>query len=299
MKVLLDRKFEYILEELEDVRDHIVFEPTEDVRMICGDHKFVNEYYTLPHLQTIQLASSGYNMLDLDYLRKHKITLLNSRGIYSIPIAEYVVSYILAIYKKHRMFDISQAKHEWNPDRSLKSIEGSTALLLGTGAIPQEVVKRLKGFDVTFIGLNSDGRMIEGFDQCDALPNFEKYLSSVDFVICALPENKATVKLLNKTHFLKMKPESVFINVGRGSLIDYDDVCQSIGHLKGFVIDVFEVEPMPSDHPLWDCPNVYITGHASAGSQNNNRRTTQLFANNIKRIISGEVPDNRVDLRKG
>lgn len=254
-----------------------------------------NIIFQIKGLSYLQLLSAGYDQLDLDKMKEHSIQLANARGVYSIPIAEYVVGKILAFYKKDSLFVEQQKEKNWNRIRELLELTNKTVGLLGTGSIAQETAKRLKGFDCKIIGLNTNGRDVEYFDQCYSFENIDALLSQSDIVICTLPLNEQTHHIMNKEKFLKMKQDAMFINIGRGAEVNEQDLVEILDtHLSQVVLDVFEEEPLPKSSPLWSHPKVVITPHISNASDLINERRKQLVIDNLLRFIRNEKIKNKI-----
>lgn len=248
----------------------------------------IEDLNQLHNLRIIQLLSAGYNGLDLETLRKNSIHLLNARGVYSEEIAEYILAHVLSVYKSVIEMHTNQNQKVWDRTLPMDSLVNKTILYLGTGSIAQETARRFNSFGVTNIGLNTTGHNIDGFDKTDALTNLDKYISDVDIIIAALPENDTTRHLLNGTSFSKMKAGMVFVNVGRGSLIDEQSLKGHIKHLKALILDVFEAEPLDENHFLWNEENVLITPHISFKSKLNDQKRQRLIIENLKRIKNNE-----------
>ena len=250
---------------------------------------------TYPNLKTIQLLSAGYDGLDLERLKEEKITVMNARGVYSEPIAEFVLANILYSMKDLDILKSNQDKKEWNRSNALPlSLIDKKVFLLGTGSINEEVAKRLHVFKAQTIGFNSDGRDLEHFDLCHPLSQMPDMIHEADIIVASLPSNKHTIHLFNGALFDKIKENAIFVNVGRGSLLDEKDIQNHTKHLKKIILDVFEEEPLSKDSYLWEEENVVITPHISFFSERNNQNRLDLVFENIKRLKNKQSLKNQI-----
>ena len=125
----------------------------------------------------------------------------------------------------------------------------------------------------------------------DRLPEL---LEHSDFVVIAAPHTPETEKLFRAKQFQQMKPTARLINIGRGIIVDLADLTAALqnGEIAGAALDVFEEEPLPADHPLWDMPNVLITPHIAAASPRIAERHLETLLANIRQFVQGEDPDH-------
>jgi phosphoglycerate dehydrogenase-like enzyme len=125
-------------------------------------------------------------------------------------------------------------------------------------------------------------------------------LERSDFVVIAAPHTPETYKLFRRAHFERMKRTAYLINIGRGVIVDLADLTAALqeGLIAGAGLDVFEIEPLPSDHPLWGMENVIITPHVAGTSPRVAERHTETLLENIRRFVSGEPPLTLVDKQR-
>lgn len=253
----------------------------------------------MKNLKFIQLGSTGFDQVPKDKLINRDIILSNNKGGYSIPIAEWIVLNILQIYKNTKKFYINQSNKIWQPDTTILDVYGKIVGFLGTGTIAMEAAKRLKAFGVEIWGCNTDGRNIKYFDKCISKKYIDEIFQHCDIVISTMPSTNETQKIINKEKFELMKNNSVFINVGRGKIVDEQGLIECASKFKGIALDVFEEEPLSQDSQLWHMDNVIITPHNSWVSQQNSLRSFNLFYNNLKKFIEHKEPSNIVEITKG
>ena len=125
-------------------------------------------------------------------------------------------------------------------------------------------------------------------------------LGSCDVVVCALPESRETIDLFDAEMFAAMRPGSLFINVGRGSLVDESALIAALhtGHLRGAILDVQRHEPLPIDDPLWEAPNVVLSPHSSTAPSALFANLHRLWKANIVNWLAGAALLNEVDLHR-
>ncbi len=252
-------------------------------------------------LKWIQLSSIGIDQVPMDIVKKNNMILTNNRGGYSIPMGEWVVMKLLEIYKKSRILYQQQDKKQWKMNKDVLELYGKTVAFIGTGSIGQESAKRLQGFGVNIIGVNTKGTEAEHFHSCYPMARLTEVLGMSDAVVLTIPYTEATHHLIDKEQLEAMKPEAVLINVSRGSIINEAALIKHLqeGKLMGVALDVFEEEPLPSNNPLWDFERVIITPHNSWISELRNYRKYDMIYENLKAYIKGSPLTNVINLDRG
>lgn len=240
-------------------------------------------------LRYIHLLSAGYDKLDMNEVFRLGIRLTNSRGVYSVPIAEYIVQKILFHAKCGAHFIQQQAQHCWYRYQELQELTNLTAGFLGTGDIAQKAAERLKPFGIRILGLNTTGHAQASFQTTYAISKLDQLLPQCDYVVNCLPLTAATEQLLNMRHFLMMKEDAVFISVGRGKTVAEDELKTILNrHLSMVYMDVFEEEPLSQDDWKWSHPKMMVTPHIAFASKEAEKRKQELVFCNLLRYIQGE-----------
>lgn len=253
----------------------------------------------MKNLKYIQLGSTGFDQVPKDKIINRDILLCNNKGGYSIPIAEWIVSTILQIYKNTKAFYVKQLKKQWICDYSVSEIYGRRIGFLGTGTLALESAKRLKAFGVEIWGCNTDGRSIKYFDKCFSTDDMDEIFKNCDVVVSTIPSTKQTYNIVNKDKFELMKEGACLINVGRGKILDEEDLLKYASKFRAVALDVFQEEPLSENSKLWELDNIIITPHNSWVSEQNSIRSFNLFYNNLKKYISDKEPENIVKIEKG
>lgn len=236
------------------------------------------------NLKYIQLTSAGFDRVPMDYVREHNIMINNARGVYSAPMAEYVVAGVLSLYKSQRFFIANQKVHKWEKKRDLKELGGQNVCILGCGSVGTECAKRFEAFDCVVYGVDIVVREIEHFSKVYHLNDVEEVLSQSDIVVITLPLTDETYHMFDEELFSSMKHGAVLVNIARGALVDTDALIEALNEkLCGAVLDVFEDEPLMEKSPLWDMENVIITPHNSFVGDGNNRRMSNVILKNLEK----------------
>ena len=287
------REAEQHFPELEALGHEIVFLKMESDPLPC-DHAWVegavcnglflhHPIERFPNLRYIQLASAGYDRVDMDYVKAHGIEIHNARGVYSIPMAEFAVAGVLQLYKQSRFFYENQKQHRWEKHRGLLELCGKTVLIVGCGDVGTECAKRFAAFGCRVLGVNRTVRENPVFETIRPLSELDAWLGSADVVVLTLGLDASTKHLMNAARLEKVESGAVLVNLARGALVDTEALLPALDRLGGAVLDVFEEEPLPPDHPLWDKENVLLTPHNSFVGDGDGERLARGILENLKR----------------
>lgn len=274
----------------------------DDVEILCCFSPFTSlDISKLPNLKWIQLSSTGSEQVPKAIVEEKGIIVTNNKFGYSIPIGEWIVLKILELLKRTRIIYRNQDDKRWYMEFDLEELYGKTVLFIGTGGIPSEAARRLQGFGVNIIGLNTDGRSIPNFHQCYPTSQLDKFIPEADIVVMTLPATPETYHMLDSKLIESMKPSSYLINISRGSVIDQAALYEALkeGRIKGAALDVFEQEPLPKESPLWDLDNLLISSHNSWVSEKMDDRAFEVIYENLKRYKEGRQLINQVDVSRG
>ena len=259
-------------------------------------------------LKWVHSTASGVRQLMYPELRDSGIVVTNTRGIFSVPMAEHTVGMMLALARNLPDSVRLQDKQEWGqqeiwdrPQR-LTELSGRLLLIVGFGSIGQELAKRAKAFGMRVWGVTrsgqGDGALV---DKIMPSSQLAEVLPEADYVVIAVPETVATKQLIGAGEIAQMKAGARLINVSRGSLLDEAALIRALraGTLGGAALDVAATEPLPAESPLWKAPNLLITPHTSAVSDRLWPRQTELLLRLLERWFSDQELFNQVDFAKG
>ena len=252
-------------------------------------------------LKLILLSSIGIDFIPKDDIIKNSIILTNNRGGYSIPMGEWIVMNLLMLSKKSTTFWDNKKQKKWKLDTKLTELYGKTVTLLGTGTISTEAAKRLQGFGMNVVGVNTKGTISQYFDKAYSLDEVKTAISMADYLVMVLPFTEKTHHFLDQEKLGWMKDSARLINVSRGNVIDERAMTKALKDkaIAGAALDVFEEEPLSVDSELWDMDNVYISPHNSWISEQRDARRFNLIYENLKAYIEDKPLKNVVDIRRG
>ncbi|HSG69238.1 MAG TPA: D-2-hydroxyacid dehydrogenase, partial [Planctomycetaceae bacterium] len=251
----------------------------------------------------------------------HPCRLSNMRGLFNDVIADHVFGFILSFARNLHRYLRRQINHRWEPigdesnrpifgtgpstvsaiDRSHLHLSDCTLGVVGVGQIGAEICRRGAAFGMTLVGVDPVRSRVDDLNldlwTSDRLPDL---LAQSDFVVIAAPHTPETEKLFRTEQFRQMKSSAYLINIGRGIIVDLADLTAALqtGEIAGAGLDVFEVEPLPENHPLWDMDNVLITPHVAAASPRISERHLATLLKNIRNYVSGKDPVTLVDKRR-
>ena len=223
----------------------------------------------------------------------------SSSGSNSRSVAEHMLTSLLAVCRRLPAYLDSQRSHVWKDEGPMKTILGGTVLVAGAGHVGSDFAKLCQGLGAKTIGLKRTvSGPVEGFDQVQAMDQLDALLPQADVVALALPHSPQTAGLMDARRIALMKDDAVLISAGRGSVLDQEALAAAMrgGKLWGAALDVATPEPLPSDSPLWDVPNLLLTPHVAGGMrlEITRRRCVEMAQENLRRYLAGEALVNLV-----
>lgn len=252
-------------------------------------------------LQWIHAASAGVDSLMFPALQKSGVQLTNARGVFDRPIAEFVLGFMLTFAKDIPRSLELQAEHTWQR-RETADLNGSRALVVGTGSIGQEIARLLTAFGIEVRGAGSRARSGDPvFGEVADSARLPELVADVDWLISVVPLTPATTGLIGAEVFTALPATARLINVGRGATVVTADLVEALhrGQIAGAALDVVDEEPLPADHPLWDAPGTLITAHMSGDTHGWTDRLAAQFMDNWDRWQAGRPLPGTVDVSKG
>jgi phosphoglycerate dehydrogenase-like enzyme len=255
-----------------------------------------------PNVEWIHSFSAGVERVATPTVRSRGVTVTNARGVFSRPIAEYVVMMCLVIARRLPQLLELQRERTWQPLRGTE-LGSLTVGIVGYGSIGSEVARLLAPFETTILatrrhperGTAEPNVELLATDQLDGL------LRRSDVVVVAAPLTDETAGMIGAPQLHEMKEQAWLINIARGRLIDELALRRALeaGWIGGAVLDVFTDEPLSGESPLYGTPNLILTPHTSWSSDQVVERSVQLFVENLRRFASGQPLENVVDLEAG
>ncbi|MET0979184.1 MAG: D-2-hydroxyacid dehydrogenase [Paeniglutamicibacter terrestris] len=234
--------------------------------------------------------------LDQQALQKFKIT--TSAGVHALPLAEFAALGVLNGLKRTPELARDQTAKVWPQLRTpTRLVNGSTLVVTGLGEIGLETARIARALGMKVSGTKRTVEPIEGIEKVTDNAGLTTLLATADAVVNTLPGTPFTERLFNRDVFAAMKPGTVFVNVGRGTVVDEQALLEALenGQVSYACLDVFAVEPLPQDSPLWNHPRVMVSPHTSALSEAENRLIAERFCANLRTVLDGGTPPHLVD----
>ena len=275
-------------------------EQVKDANIIIGNIS-VDILKNIPNLEFVQLNSAGTNGYSDNPDFPKNVMLANASGAYGVAISECILAGILTLMKHIPSYIKNQSNHEWKDEGSVKSIYGANILVLGLGDIGKEFSKRAyaMGAHITGIKRNIKDKP-EYIERLCTMDSLYEELENADIIVSSLPGSKSTYHLLDEKALNYVKKQPIFVNVGRGTLIDSCVLEKALKEniFSGAYIDVTDPEPLPKDSNLWNINNLIITPHVTGGYhlEETLNRIVQISATNIKNHCEGKEIINRVKI---
>ena len=277
-----------------------------------------------PRLRWVHSGAAGVGGSLTPELLASSVAFTNSAGVHADPIAETVLAMILHFL---RGLDVASRARErgnerWDTgpfyvaDSPARELSRSTVGVIGFGGVGRAVGTRCAALGARVLGLRRTSEQVPNEMSADASSSRpsdggievasgtaarDRLLEESDVVVLCVPETPETRGLIGRQALARMKRTAVLINVGRGALVDSTALLEALrdGRLRGAGLDVFEPEPVPDDHPIWELPNVIMTPHVSAVTAGFWDREAALIERNIRRLARGEPLENLVDPERG
>ena len=263
--------------------------PTKDLNKIA------------PNLKWIHIISAGVEHLyPLDWMFDN-LVLTNSSGAHAKKAGEYGLMSILML-QNHMTKIVTNQKNKKFISLFSNPIEGKNVVVVGTGSLGGSMAKHVSSLGANVIGVNKRGKNVEGCKKVITIDKIDSVLHEADFLYLAVPETNETKNLINKERLNMLKPSCGIVNIGRQSVINYDELCKKLknNQIAGAILDVFTPEPIDENSKLWDIPNLIITPHVSSDDNGSYiKLTLDIFVKNLKLFFENKKLLNQVDKKLG
>lgn len=250
----------------------------------------------------IMVLSAGVDEMPLRWLEEHNIQVTNARGIHKHPMSEYAMAMLLGHYREIFTFYEQQKEKKWHQDIKTKEINHRKMTIIGAGAIGEELARLAQAFHIETTAVTISGGERKFFDKSFTLDQIDEAIVDRDFIISILPSTEVTRPFYKLEHFQKMNPSTVFLNMGRGDVVETDTLIQALdqNEISHAILDVAPTEPLDESHPFWVHDNITLTPHISGKSSQYLPRAINIFEENLSSYLKGEpLPKNKVDLKRG
>jgi phosphoglycerate dehydrogenase-like enzyme len=285
-----------------------------EVEAIFG-RRAPHDLQRVPRLRWLQVASAGVDHLADDPPWERGILVTNARGVFAVPIGEYVTGAILRINQPIASWAEGQATQVWPAEQEPLAtvVRGQTVVLVGYGSIGREVARQLAALGIRVLAVKPRPEIradlayrVSGTGDPDGsiperivgLESLCEVAAEADYLVLTLPLTRASRGTIDSGVLASLPRTAWLINVSRGALVDEDALLDALraGRLAGAILDVTSTEPLPAGHPLWDAPNVTITPHVSGATD---RFRDELVIENVRRYLAGEPLLNPIDPARG
>lgn len=270
----------------------------EEVRMLAGVSLFDDSLERLPNLELVQKLGAGVDGILRQTGLDQSIRVCRLKpDAPAREITEYCLAYVLQRQRHLKQYAQAQGDQVWRPAAPRKAPETRVGVL-GLGHIGGRIAGSFAGLDYQVDGWSRSQKRIEGVTCLTGEAGLATLLGRADYVISILPSTEQTRGLFHTALFRLMNRDAILINVGRGDAVVDEDLLNALdeGVLAGAVLDVFNTEPLPKDHPFWGHARVTITPHVSGwhidGGLND-------IAENYHRLVAGEPLLHEVDRNAG
>lgn len=254
---------------------------------------FVETLRAAPKLEWLQVPSAGMDRPFYGELRAQGVRLTSSAGANAKAVAQTAVAGLLALSRCIPDWMQAQREHRWHPLRGElipPELEGQHAVVVGTGLIGQSIARILEAMDMRVTGVRRRAAPLPHFGRIIALDSLDEVLPSADWLVLACPLTDETRGLVNARRLEAMRPGARVVNVARGEIIDEQALIEALRHhrIAGAYLDVFAIEPLPPQSPLWDLPQVLISAHSAGNSTGHQRNVIGQFKGNLLRFLRAE-----------
>lgn len=314
--VLVNREYEMLFENLKtEAPDSFVLtlvdfnHPDENLQALLSHADAIigqvnlsdSQFKSAGKLKIIQTLSAGYDKIDLEKARRHKVRVANNNGANAIAVAEHVLMLIFALYRRLLFHHHSVTNGPWkNLKHTNRELSGKTLGIYGLGHVGKALAQRASalGVKVQYFDILRQFEAEKKWRLKYVFP--EDLLKSSDIISYHVPKTKFTRKIINHNSLKQMRPDALLINTSRGDVQDETAIYEALssGQISGAGIDVFEVEPLPENSPLRKLKNVVLTPHSSPDMESY-IRTIRNALDNLIRVSKFEEPQSlAVDYEK-
>jgi phosphoglycerate dehydrogenase-like enzyme len=257
-----------------------------------------------PRLRWVQTMAAGggahVKAAGLTAEELDRVLFTTSAGVHGGTLAEFAMFGILAGAKDLPRLLAQQKNRQWSDRWAMKQVHEMTVLVVGLGGIGKETARLAKGLGAQVLGAKRHPEPVEYVDEVHPVNDLADLVGRADAIVFTLPGTVATDGLYGADLVAATKPGAIIVNVGRGTVIDEPSLIAGLesGQLGSAFLDVFAVEPLPAESPLWEMPQVVVAPHTAALSPHEDRRIAELFATNLRRLLDGSELVNVVDTKQ-
>ncbi|MFN3986910.1 MAG: 2-hydroxyacid dehydrogenase [Rhodocyclaceae bacterium] len=253
---------------------------------------------TFPNLKVVFSVGAGVDQFDFSRIPAEvSVVRMIESGLVA-GMVEYATLAVLAIHRDWLTYAAQQQDSEWKPLR-VRSAASRRVGVLGMGVLGQAVLEKLQGFGFPCAGWSRTARELPGVDSYAGEAGLDAFLARTDILVCLLPLTDNTRGVLCRSLFERLPPGAALINVGRGGHLVEQDLLDALaqGRLSAAILDVFDNEPLPAEHPFWHHPRIVVTPHIASMTQA--ETSAEVVLDNVRRHREGQPLNGLVDRRRG
>ena len=251
-----------------------------------------------PHIDWMHIFSSGTDQPQYEQMLQRRTRLTTSAGAQAEPVAHAAVTGLLTLARRFPHYWAAKQRAEWAPLKAadVPDLRNQTAVIVGMGHIGSIIARCLQAFGVKTIGIRRQVAPAEHFDEVIGLSALDSRLPECDWLVLACPLVPQTRGLVDARRLALMPRTAGLVNIARGEIVDESALAATLtqGALLGAFLDVFTVEPLAPESPLWRLPNVIISPHNAGASSGTYARGVQIFLRNLSRYLHREPMENEV-----
>jgi phosphoglycerate dehydrogenase-like enzyme len=296
-----------------DRADIIVARSQEEFdRLIADVHGVLgginkDQFAKAKNLEWVQSTSAGVEAYAFwPEFRESDVALTNCKVVQGPSVADHALALFLALARGLQMYITDMQTQSWKPrsqaPKTVRELQGMTAVVVGVGGIGTQIAQRLHGFGIEVIGVDPRDMPVSNFVPTIVKPDeIDSVLPKADAVFVAAPWTPESENMIGARQFDLMKDDAYFVVISRGGLYDREALVKILdsGKLLGVGLDVTRPEPLPKDHALWRFKNVIITPHMASLSEGANGRRLGVMVDNVGRFTHGKPLVNLVDKSVG
>jgi len=251
---------------------------------------FLETFRRAPNLKWIHSLSAGIDKQLSPEILASPVPMTNGKGVFGRPLADWVIGAMIYFAYQFPRVLRNQRAHKWEPFDH-EELHGHTVAIIGYGDIGKGVADRACAFGMHIQPIRSNHQ------PADLIHAIE----IADYVVITLPLTSKTRGLIGAPQIAAMKPTAVVINIGRGPVIDESALLSALreNQIRGAALDVFQTEPLPSNHPFWEMENVLVSPHSADNLPNSRELAVEFFVENFRRFAQGEPLLNLVNKHAG
>jgi phosphoglycerate dehydrogenase-like enzyme len=257
-----------------------------------------------PNLRGVVVYGVGTERVDLEAAHQRGVVVANTPDAFTWEVAEHAIALLMALGRRLTTADRDvRDQHQWNTyddTHQPRLLRDMTLGVLGYGRIGRATATLAAGLGMSLLVFDPyvppEQLTLAGGKDMHVAASLEELLQSVDALTLHVPLTDANSVLIGASELACMRPRALLVNVSRGGLIDHAALRTALasGALGGAGLDVFETEPPDFGHPLLCEPNVIVTPHLAWKSESSALRCELQAVAEVRRILRGEQPRNRV-----